>query len=43
MGDASSLGFLETAVRHSRHYDLSLHFVTQTGGDRTHAGGEDDR
>jgi len=33
MGDASSLGFLETAVRHSRHYDLSLHFVTQTGGE----------
>lgn len=29
--DATSLSFLETAVRHSRHYDLSLHFITQTG------------
>jgi hypothetical protein len=35
MSDATSLGFLETAVRHSRHYDLSLHFVTQTGGEFT--------
>ena len=33
MHDAASLGFLETAVRHSRHYDLSLHFITQTGGE----------
>nr|WP_254279299.1 transfer complex protein [Halomicroarcula marina] len=33
MGDAASLDFLETAVRHSRHYDLSLHFITQTGGE----------
>ncbi|WP_440992297.1 VirB4 family type IV secretion system protein [Haloarchaeobius baliensis] len=31
--DSTSLGFLETAVRHSRHYDLSLHFITQTGGE----------
>jgi hypothetical protein len=35
MSDATSLSFLETAVRHSRHYDLSLHFVTQTGGEFT--------
>ncbi|MFC7076810.1 VirB4 family type IV secretion system protein [Haloarcula halophila] len=33
MNDSTSLGFLETAVRHSRHYDLSLQFVTQTGGE----------
>lgn len=33
MADATSLGFLETAVRHSRHYDLSLQFITQTGGE----------
>jgi hypothetical protein len=33
MNDASSLDFLETAVRHSRHFDLSLEFVTQTGGE----------
>ncbi|MDX1744846.1 MAG: transfer complex protein, partial [Halobacteriales archaeon] len=33
MSDATSLGFLETAVRHSRHYDLSLQFITQTGGE----------
>ena len=33
MGDATSLSFLETAVRHSRHYDLSIQFVTQTGGE----------
>ncbi len=33
MADATSLSFLETAVRHSRHYDLSLHFITQTGGE----------
>ncbi|MFC6863072.1 VirB4 family type IV secretion system protein [Halomicroarcula sp. GCM10025817] len=33
MADATSLDFLETAVRHSRHYDLSLHFITQTGGE----------
>jgi hypothetical protein len=31
--DTISLGFLETAVRHSRHYDLSLQFITQTGGE----------
>jgi hypothetical protein len=35
MSDATSLAFLETAVRHSRHYDLSLQFVTQTGGEFT--------
>jgi len=35
MNDAGSLEFLETAVRHSRHYDLSLQFVTQTGGEFT--------
>ncbi|WP_277552339.1 VirB4 family type IV secretion system protein [Halobaculum limi] len=33
MADSTSLGFLETAVRHSRHYDLSLQFITQTGGE----------
>ncbi len=33
MGEASSLAFLETAVRHSRHYDLSIQFITQTGGE----------
>ncbi|MDY7083182.1 MAG: transfer complex protein, partial [Halobacteria archaeon] len=33
LNDASSLDFLETAVRHSRHFDLSLEFVTQTGGE----------
>jgi type IV secretory pathway VirB4 component len=33
MHDATSLSFLETAVRHSRHYDLSLQFITQTGGE----------
>ena len=33
MNNATSLEFLETAVRHSRHYDLSLHFITQTGGE----------
>jgi len=33
MHDSTSLEFLETAVRHSRHYDLSLHFITQTGGE----------
>ena len=31
--DLDSVEFLETAVRHSRHYDLSLHFITQTGGE----------
>ncbi|MFC7195107.1 VirB4 family type IV secretion system protein [Halosimplex aquaticum] len=35
LNDATSLEFLETAVRHSRHYDLSLHFITQTGGEFT--------
>jgi hypothetical protein len=33
MNDATSLEFLETAVRHSRHYDLSFQFITQTGGE----------
>jgi len=33
MSDAAPLEFLETAVRHSRHYDLLLHFITQTGGE----------
>ena len=33
MNDVTSLEFLETAVRHSRHYDLSLQFITQTGGE----------
>ena len=33
MNDATSLGFLETAVHHSRHYDLSVQFIAQTGGD----------
>ncbi|MFB6186776.1 MAG: transfer complex protein, partial [Halobacteriaceae archaeon] len=31
--DSQALEFLETAVRHSRHYDLSIQFVTQTGGE----------
>ncbi|WP_435067629.1 VirB4 family type IV secretion system protein [Haloplanus sp. C73] len=35
LNDASSLEFLETAVRHSRHYDLSVQFITQTGGEFT--------
>jgi hypothetical protein len=35
MNDSTSLTFLETAVRHSRHYDLSLQFITQTGGEFT--------
>jgi len=35
LNDSTSLEFLETAVRHSRHYDLSLHFITQTGGEFT--------
>ncbi|MFT4965025.1 MAG: hypothetical protein ACI9PP_002314 [Halobacteriales archaeon] len=29
--ESASLAFLETAVRHSRHYDLSIQFITQTG------------
>jgi hypothetical protein len=33
MHDSTSLSFLETAVRHSRHYDLSLQFISQTGGE----------
>ena len=33
--DSASVEFLETAVRHSRHYDLSVQFVTQTGGEFT--------
>jgi type IV secretory pathway VirB4 component len=35
MNDSTSLDFLETAVRHSRHYDISLQFITQTGGEFT--------
>jgi len=35
MNDAVSLDFLETAVRHSRHFSLSLEFITQTGGEFT--------
>jgi type IV secretory pathway VirB4 component len=35
LNETSSLEFLETAVRHSRHYDLSIQFVTQTGGEFT--------
>ena len=30
MDDAGTLDFLETAVRHSRHLDLSINFITQT-------------
>lgn len=30
MSDAKSLDFLEQAVRHSRHYDLGINFITQT-------------
>lgn len=30
MKDAANLAFLEQAVRHSRHYDLSIQFITQT-------------
>lgn len=30
MSDARSLDFLEQVVRHSRHYDLGLNFITQT-------------
>jgi DNA helicase HerA-like ATPase len=33
LNDSASLGYLETAVRHSRDYDLSLQFITQTGGE----------
>jgi hypothetical protein len=33
LDDAASLDFLETAVRHSRHYDRSVQFITQTGGE----------
>ena len=28
MNDSSSPDFLKTALRHSRHYDLSLQFIT---------------
>lgn len=35
LNDSASVEFLETAVRHSRHYDLSVQFVTQTGGEFT--------
>lgn len=30
MRDKAALEFLEQAVRHSRHYDLSIQFITQT-------------
>jgi hypothetical protein len=30
MKDSANLSFLEQAVRHSRHYDLSIQFITQT-------------
>ncbi len=30
MSDARSLDFLEQAVRHSRHYELGINFITQT-------------
>jgi len=30
MKDSTNLSFLEQAVRHSRHYDLSIQFITQT-------------
>ncbi len=30
MSDAKSLNFLEQVVRHSRHYDLGINFITQT-------------
>lgn len=30
MSDARSLDFLEQAIRHSRHYDLGINFITQT-------------
>lgn len=30
MDDAGTLDFLETAVRHSRHLNLSINFITQT-------------
>lgn len=33
--DETALAFLETAVRHSRHYDMSIQFITQTGGEFT--------
>jgi len=33
MNDSSSLDFLETAVRHSRHNEVSLQLITQTGGE----------
>jgi hypothetical protein len=33
LSEAGLLSFLETAVRHSRHCDLSLQFLTQTGGE----------
>lgn len=35
LGEASTASALETAVRHSRHHNLSLHFVTQTSGEFT--------
>jgi hypothetical protein len=33
MSDVPSLEFLETVVRHSRQYELSLRFITQTDGE----------
>ena len=33
MNDATSLEFLETAVRHSCRYDLSIQFTTPIGGE----------
>ncbi|MFD1588053.1 VirB4 family type IV secretion system protein [Halorientalis brevis] len=33
MRDKAALQFLEQAVRHSRHYDLSIQFITQTVGE----------
>ncbi|WP_232700638.1 VirB4 family type IV secretion system protein [Halobacterium wangiae] len=33
LSEDGARSFLETAVRHSRHYDLSLQFLTQTGGE----------
>jgi len=33
LSDSPSLSVLETAIRHSRHYDLSIHLITQTGGE----------
>ncbi|MFB6312274.1 MAG: VirB4 family type IV secretion system protein, partial [Salinirussus sp.] len=35
LNDTTSLDVLETAVRHSRHFDLGIEFITQTGGEFT--------